>query len=211
MPMKIYIACDSPPLSKAIEAAVPRLGVECSPSCILSTENAAGALARAKRANSPSCFLLCRIFRAMDSSCSKSSAYGNFRMCKLSPLAQDLTPADDSQSSSRRGRRLPGHLPRVRQRACGIGGAREGAIAEHHHDRPPDYCNWIDRWLRRQPAGYQSRSGDCAATTALRIIRPARSRRRSTAAARRAHGDQANMTIAPSVLLPPAHDVFLVE
>jgi pilus assembly protein CpaE len=45
MPIKIYIACDCPPLSKAIEAAIARLGVECSPSCILATENAAGALA----------------------------------------------------------------------------------------------------------------------------------------------------------------------
>jgi pilus assembly protein CpaE len=43
--MKIYIACDSPQLSKAIEAGIARLGVECSPACILSTENAAGALA----------------------------------------------------------------------------------------------------------------------------------------------------------------------
>lgn len=208
--MKIYIACDSPPLSKAIEAAVARLGVECSPSCNLSTENAAGALAARETKELADLFFAVSDFSDNGLQLLQDLCVRKLQNVQVIAVGADLTPETILKAVRARGRRLPGHLPRVRQRACGIGGAREGAIAEHHHDRPPDYCNWIDRWLRRQPAGYQSRSGDCAATTALRIIRPARSRRRSTAAARRAHRDQANMTIAPSVLLPPARDVFLV-
>ena len=91
--MKIYIAGDTTTLTKSIEAAIARLGVDCKSSCIVSTECAATAVAAEVVSEPAIVFFACAEFsgeglRLLQELCARKHAD-----VKVVAVGKGLTPA----------------------------------------------------------------------------------------------------------------------
>jgi pilus assembly protein CpaE len=91
--MKIYIACDTPTLTKSIEAAIARLGIECPPSCILSTEYAANAFVANASCEPTIVFFVCSDYTGDELRVLQELCARKHQEVKVVAVGKGLTPA----------------------------------------------------------------------------------------------------------------------